>query len=604
MRRKRTARNHAVTSTLLAFVAAILVASMLSGCSLFGAPPLSNDPKNLFAQAEPATVLIFMNVSAHVSVPDWQVDWDTLNAQVRADVKAGNVQDTEAATQEHAAALVTANPLTYLISDPALRERQVDIELRWSGSGFIADPSGYVVTNAHVAAPTDDDLKQMFATSDDLRKIRASDERYLADKVANFAYGTPLSAWYARRMKLDNVDKEVNVIVGSTAGGTDVTVKPILANVVAAGEPYPGKDVAVLKFDGKNLPTIPIADDKTLVVGDKLFVVGFPAAAGQVTDYTKNLTNPSFTAGVVSGRKQMPDGFEVIQTDAAISGGNSGGPVLDDRGRVVGLATFTAVDQGSGGRVAGVNFLMPTTVLSEIIGRSGARPGEGTFNTLYKQGLAQEAAGQRKAALDTFRQINEISPGHPYVQRHISDNQSAIAAGKDRSLPMAGVLAVGCCGFAVLVLIVAVAVLLLRRRGKKAAGGASQVSSAGASEVTAAGASEVSAPMPAAAIAEAGAAISGEEATVGVHVKSPSGERDVALTLPAVVGSSPDCTLTIEDSGISPMHLALSMVGGVLIATDMRSSSGTLVNGTRTGSAEVKAGDVIGIGASEITVGS
>jgi S1-C subfamily serine protease len=86
-------------------------------------------------------------------------------------------------------------------------------------------------------------------------------------------------------------------------------------------------DVAVLKINGSNLPAIPLGDSDTLRDGQELLVLGY---AGSVSS-----DEVTVARGIVS---VLRPGW--IQTDAAIGPGNSGGPVVDREGRVIGLATF------------------------------------------------------------------------------------------------------------------------------------------------------------------------------------------------------------------------------------------------------------------------
>lgn len=93
----------------------------------------------------------------------------------------------------------------------------------------------------------------------------------------------------------------------------------------------PAVDVALLSVsDGLALDPLARGDSQRLAPGDPLYVVGF--ALG-----TELLGDPSVTRGVLSGRRVV-DGVEYLQTDAAMNPGNSGGPVLDGQGRVVGIA--------------------------------------------------------------------------------------------------------------------------------------------------------------------------------------------------------------------------------------------------------------------------
>jgi hypothetical protein len=183
--------------------------------------------------------------------------------------------------------------------------------------------------------------------------------------------------------------------------------------------------VAIIKIDEKNLPTVPLGDDTALQTGDPLYVIGYPAA-GVVSEKSKS--EPTLTPGILSARKKSPEGFDVLQTNAVLTPGSSGGPVFNEYGQVVGMATFVQVDVGA---QAGVSFLMSASSIMDLVKKSGAQPGEGQFTQKYKLGLSQEAASHHTAALETFKSLEALSPGHPYVQRHLASNDAAIAAGKD-----------------------------------------------------------------------------------------------------------------------------------------------------------------------------
>ncbi len=105
------------------------------------------------------------------------------------------------------------------------------------------------------------------------------------------------------------------------------------ATLVGA-DPY--TDLAVLKIEANRLPTLRLGDSRRLAVGETVIAIGSPLWIEG---------GPTVTVGVVSalGRSMEQDGLpilhELIQTDAAINSGNSGGPLLDTAGRVVGINT-------------------------------------------------------------------------------------------------------------------------------------------------------------------------------------------------------------------------------------------------------------------------
>ena len=166
----------------------------------------------------------------------------------------------------------------------------LDIPDRSEGSGFIVDASGYILTNQHLVARQS--------------KIRVR----LADK---------------RELK---------------------------ARVVGSDE---STDLALLKVEAGNLPTVPLGDSDTLRVGDWVCAIGNPLEF----DHT-------VTVGVVSskGRKIFNQSFDdYIQTDAAINPGNSGGPLINAAGEAVGISSAMS-SEGQG-----IGFAIPINLAKDVL---------------------------------------------------------------------------------------------------------------------------------------------------------------------------------------------------------------------------------------------
>ena len=108
-------------------------------------------------------------------------------------------------------------------------------------------------------------------------------------------------------------------------------------------------DVAVVKIEASNLPTLELADSNKLEVGDIVLAIGDPFGVGETV-----------TQGIVSAKGRHGLGIEqledFIQTDAAINPGNSGGALTDDEGHLVGINT--AIVGNAGGNV-GIGFAVP-----------------------------------------------------------------------------------------------------------------------------------------------------------------------------------------------------------------------------------------------------
>ncbi len=120
-------------------------------------------------------------------------------------------------------------------------------------------------------------------------------------------------------------------------------------------------DLAVLKIDGHGLPTIPLGDSDSLSVGDRVYAIGNPMG---------NLLG-SMTEGIVSalGRDNSTNGLTLIQTSAPVNSGNSGGPLLNDRGQVVGIvsAKITGIENNT--VIEGLGLAIPTTDLLPFVNR-------------------------------------------------------------------------------------------------------------------------------------------------------------------------------------------------------------------------------------------
>ncbi|MBI3884680.1 MAG: Do family serine endopeptidase [Opitutae bacterium] len=133
--------------------------------------------------------------------------------------------------------------------------------------------------------------------------------------------------------------------------------RELIAKVIGTD---PKTDVAVIKIDAENLPAVTLADSDKLRVGDVVFAIGNPLGVGQTV-----------TMGIVSatGRRvgilDEVGGYEdFIQTDAAINRGNSGGALIDAKGRVVGInSAIITTTQGS----IGLGFAIPMNLVRSIM---------------------------------------------------------------------------------------------------------------------------------------------------------------------------------------------------------------------------------------------
>jgi len=124
---------------------------------------------------------------------------------------------------------------------------------------------------------------------------------------------------------------------------------------------HPSQDLAILKIEGKNFPTVELGDSNTLQIGQKVVAIG--NALGEFrntvsTGVVSGLSRSIVAQGGLGGSERLSN---IIQTDAAINSGNSGGPLLNLEGQVIGINT--AVAQGA----QNVGFAIPSNMVKKSV---------------------------------------------------------------------------------------------------------------------------------------------------------------------------------------------------------------------------------------------
>ena len=166
------------------------------------------------------------------------------------------------------------------------------------------------------------------------------------------------------------------------AGATKMSV------MMRDGTVYPARllgqdesnDVAVLKIDAKNLPTVKLGNSNNLVIGEGAIAIGNPFGF-----YLGN-SEPSVSVGVVSATQRNliapSEGeasyFDMIQTDAAINPGNSGGPLVDADGEVIGVNSSMLAPTGGS---VGLGFAIPANTVTADITKIESGGGDSNSTT-------------------------------------------------------------------------------------------------------------------------------------------------------------------------------------------------------------------------------
>jgi serine protease Do len=225
---------------------------------------------------------------------------------------------------------------------------------RSAGSGVIVDPDGYIITNAHV--------------------------------VNN-----------ARRVEVILPGLTERAGPGPSSRGRTRTVDAAIVGVAQE------MDLALLKVSDSSLPAISLANDDTVHQGELVFAFGSP-------DGLRN----SVTMGIVSAVARQPDPdnpMVYVQTDAPINHGNSGGPLVNVKGELVGINTFILSESGGS---QGLGFAIPSALVQI------AYPKLRRYGNLHRgevgmllQAVTPALADGLRLSQDWGAMISDIMPGGP-----------------------------------------------------------------------------------------------------------------------------------------------------------------------------------------------
>lgn len=200
------------------------------------------------------------------------------------------------------------DPFSYFFDDPFFRQffgdrRSSSRRVQGLGSGFIISPDGYIITNDHVAGNATEITVTLTDGSHHQAKIVGSD---------------------------------------------------------------PVSDICLLKIEGSDFPYIDLGNSDEIIIGEWVIALGNPFGLFDLND------KPTVTVGVVSalGMNLEPINnryyLNMIQTDAAINGGNSGGPLVNSLGEVIGMNTLIFTAGGAQGNI-GLGFAIPINKVRGIV---------------------------------------------------------------------------------------------------------------------------------------------------------------------------------------------------------------------------------------------
>jgi S1-C subfamily serine protease len=398
--------------------------------------------KQISSRSKPGVVMIYSKARANVvysniAVNDAKIQ--ELSQLVVVNVNAGKISSDQVIDVFIKA--IFSNPQLYFYSTNEIIKKELSVGA--IGTGFILNDKGYVATNCHVIdlVQDEDQTKRGFAeqiivelAKNFISGLSKSLNATLTDEEKNFILNG-LATYYLSTgsLQVDKIEKDYGVRFGIDVSGIKVEqVKQ--ASVVTKGQAIPGKDVAILKIEAKDIPTVLLGEETSTQEGDKIYVMGFP---GDATFHpmvgAESVFVPTFTQGIVSAIKTAKTGWNLYQIDAAVDHGNSGGPVFNEKGEVIGLATFGTVDMTSGETKQNYNFFVPVSILKEFMNQVNIRNETSEITKEFNQALQDFEKQRYKSALSTFLQIEQVNANFPYIKTYISDCQSNISKGLDKT---------------------------------------------------------------------------------------------------------------------------------------------------------------------------
>jgi len=315
---------------------------------------------------------------------------------------------------------------------------------RETGTGWFIDGDGWVVTNGHVIQPAYETPRWLV----NQQAQRAVSMACLAKALERAGINPgerPDAEDALKRKLLDRVLPTTSVtlqpqVVVLASNGTRVKaeVKKYAPPVSAEPGSPSARDLALLKIPGDNYPVLRLADSKVVQIGDPVHIVGFPAVVLSHDLLNESASmEASVTNGAVSGFKQDKSNHPFIQTDAPASWGNSGGPVVDDRGAVVGVLTFVSLAPGSEGSIIqGFNFIIPSQAVRSFVQDTPVKVDSvGKFNPIWFAGLRAFFTEDWKGAERRFEEAGKLLPGLPDVKRMLGEARDKVKNPPPRPFP-------------------------------------------------------------------------------------------------------------------------------------------------------------------------
>jgi S1-C subfamily serine protease len=479
-----------------------------------------------------------------------------------------------------------AKDITRTIPDASVRRlsgaanEEVETGFGVSGSGFIINPSGYILTGTEVS------------------KAVANRSRAEAAMRRNGATAALVRHFSAEPLRQLAGDGRLEPVVERLARSGEVSDVSYIEDVeLANGERYgferrrvpaslDDMGMSIIRIRRRNLPALRVGDSAPVRVGDGLWIVGFPSVTTVRDEVLGGWVlkdadlEATLNPGTVTSVGSDPKGRPRLVTDAAVYRGNEGGPAIS---RGDGSAIGLVLPAGGSEETKGI---LPIDTIKEFVGEAGvAFDGGGDFQTAYRRALDSIEEGRFEDAKGDLAFASQLFPNYPDLIRLIAE---AERRGQSTGISTYSVVVVVFLSFAV-ILLGGLAVYFAIRAG-----------SAGAFEPPAIppvtreilvspssrdGSERV--PEPDETLLGKLTILSGDRAgeRIGLGGSGIRVGREHAM-----------CEIVLENPKVSRLHAEFVEMNGRVLLIDRNSSNGTYVNDRKIDKRFLEDGDIIYFG--------
>lgn len=337
-----------------------------------------------------------------------------------------------------------------------------------AGSGFFVGAGGYIATNGHVVVNEPLDLAIVHA----LDQHAGGDSSYLEDLIIlsglteadligaknnqeksniifKALYKIPKSTFSSTNAKtnllasLNESQPDLEELRELTENRSEYPAKKGIKELTLEASDYraidgsytgefQASDVALLKIEGQNYPAVKLGNIQALSQGGDINILGFPGAANSSNGLVSLEENrPTLTSGKVSAIKSaVGSKNQLIETDATIGHGNSGGPAFNSSAEVVGIATYTVDGSGRGDGV--FNYIRDIADLTTLANNSSIDlSSTSQVQTQWQEGIELFYEGRYSKAKLNFSSVLQLYPEHPRAEQLISLAETRIQAGEE-----------------------------------------------------------------------------------------------------------------------------------------------------------------------------